>query len=134
MAYREGPRVGIGRPEFEYEIPIVEADEMLRTLCDGPPIEKTRFLVPHAGLVWEIDVHEGALEGLVLAEVEVEHEHQSVVLPGWSGREVTGEPRYQKRNLLKLVAEASLERPEKQASEASGQGAGFSRTSDNRLG
>jgi CYTH domain-containing protein len=75
--------------------------------------------VSHASLVWEVDVHEGALEGLVLAEVEVEHEHQSVVLSGWSGSEVTGDPRYQKRNLLKLVAEAALERPEKQASEAS---------------
>jgi CYTH domain-containing protein len=130
----KGPRVGIGRPEFEYEIPIAEAEEMLRTLCDGPPIEKTRFLVPHAGLVWEVDVHEGALEGLVLAEVEVDHEHQAVVLPEWSGDEVTGDPRYQKRNLLKLVAEAALERPEKQPAAVPRQEAGFSRSSDNRLG
>jgi CYTH domain-containing protein len=119
--------VGIGRAEFEYEIPIAKAEEMMRTLCDGPPIEKTRFLVPHAGLVWEVDVHEGALEGLVLAEVEVDHEHQAVVLPEWSGDEVTGDPRYRKRNLLKLLAEAVQGGAKKQPAEASGQDAGFSR-------
>lgn len=109
----KGPKVGIGRAEFDYGIPVADAEEMLRSCCDGPPIEKTRFLVPHAGLTWEVDVHEGALEGLVLAEVELEHEHQPLVLPGWVGEEVTGDPRYQKRNLLKRVAEAALEQAAK---------------------
>ena len=58
----KGPSVKTGCPKCEYEIPIAEAEEMLCTLYDGPPIEKTRFLVPHTGLVWDIDVHEGALE------------------------------------------------------------------------
>jgi adenylate cyclase len=79
---------------------------MLRTLCDGPIIEKTRYLVPHDGLIWEVDVHEGALQGLVLAEIELEHEDLAFTLPEWIGREVTGDPRYKKANLHQLYAAA----------------------------
>lgn len=53
----KGPRTGIARSEFEYEIPIEEADQMLLTLCSGPPIEKIRHYVPFAGLVWSVDIH-----------------------------------------------------------------------------
>ncbi|SDB21405.1 CYTH domain-containing protein [Belnapia rosea] len=60
----KGPRVGLRRAEYEYEIPAVEAEEMLRTLADGPIVEKTRFRVPHGSLTWEVDVHEGILAGL----------------------------------------------------------------------
>jgi adenylate cyclase len=64
----KGPRTGLRRAEFEYEILYSDAEEMLRTLCDGPLVEKTRYLVPHDGLIWQVDVHEGALDGLVYAE------------------------------------------------------------------
>lgn len=85
----KGPRAGIRRAE--YEIPGADAEEMLRTICDGPFIVKTRFLVPHAGLTWEVDVHEGALAGPVLAEVELDHEGQGLVLPAWIRCEVTSD-------------------------------------------
>jgi CYTH domain-containing protein len=75
---------------------------MLRTLCSGPIIEKTRYVVPHNNLLWEVDVHEGVLQGLVLAEIELEHEEQELVLPSWIGREVTDDPRYRKAALLSL--------------------------------
>ncbi|WP_043342654.1 CYTH domain-containing protein [Belnapia moabensis] len=100
----KGPRTGLRRAEYEYEIPAAEAEEMLGTICDGPIVEKTRFRVPHAGLIWEVDVHEGILAGLVLAEVEFDHESQEIALPDWTGREVTGDPAYRKAALVKRAA------------------------------
>jgi len=96
----KGPKTGHTRQELEYQIPCADADEMLRTLCSGPIIEKTRHIVPHHYLVWEVDVHEGVLHGLVLAEVELQYEGQELVLPSWIGREVTDDPRYRKSSLL----------------------------------
>jgi CYTH domain-containing protein len=100
----KGPRSGLCRCEFEYEIAHADAEEILRTLCAGPVIEKTRHLVPHDGLIWQVDVHEGALAGLTLAEVELKDAEQAFTLPEWVGREVTGDPRYKKGNLLALHA------------------------------
>jgi adenylate cyclase len=57
----KGPRTGLRRSEFEYEIACSEAEEMLHTLCDEPVLEKTRYLIPHHGFPWEIDVYAGAL-------------------------------------------------------------------------
>src|SRR4051812_10488219 len=68
----KGPRAGLGRLEFEYEIPMDHANEMLRSVCEGMQIEKVRYDVPHAGLVWEVDVYQGSLTGVILAEVELE--------------------------------------------------------------
>jgi CYTH domain-containing protein len=102
----KGPRIGLRRSEFEYEIAYPEAEQMLHTLCDGPIIEKTRYLVPHDGLIWEVDVHEGALDGLVLAEIELEHEDQTFTVPEWVEREVTGNVRYKKANLFRFHAAA----------------------------
>jgi adenylate cyclase len=100
----KGPRSGLCRGEFEYEIPYAEAEEMLQTLCGGPVIEKTRYLVPHDGLIWEVDVYEGPLQGLILAEVELKHAAQVFTRPEWVGREVTGDSRYKKANLFTLHA------------------------------
>src|ERR1700722_13615519 len=69
----KGPRRGISRSEFEYEIPVADADDMLRTLCDGTVGEKIRHIVPHAGFVWAVDVHLGPLAGVSFAEVEPRH-------------------------------------------------------------
>ena len=95
----KGPNRGAARDEYEYEIPLADAEEMLDRLRTGPLVEKTRYLVPHAGLVWEVDVFEGENRGLVVAEVELEGEDQPVQLPSWIGREVTGDERYYNVNL-----------------------------------
>lgn len=104
----KGPRAGLRRAEFEYEIPASDAEEMLNTLCDRPLVEKTRHYVHHEGLTWHIDVHEGMLDGLVLAEVELEHEDQAFSRPEWVGREVTGDPRYKKTNIVKHQTNADM--------------------------
>lgn len=95
----KGPRDGIARPEFEYEIPVADAEEMLRTLCVKPLLEKTRYCVKHAGLSWEIDVFSGTAEGLILAEVELSRIDQVVEPPPWVGAEVTADPRYRSSTL-----------------------------------
>jgi CYTH domain-containing protein len=100
----KGPRRGLRRSEFEYEIACSEAEEMLHTLCDGPVLEKTRYFVPCGEFTWEVDVYEGALAGLILTEIELEHEDQAFTVPTWVGREVTHDPRYRKVNLLTLYA------------------------------
>ena len=90
----KGGSVGAGRSEYDYEIPIDDARELLDELCMRPLIEKRRHRIPYAGLIWEIDEFFGENHGLVLAEVELESKDQSVDLPQWIGEEVTGDPRY----------------------------------------
>lgn len=89
----KGPSSGAGRAEYEYEIPLDDARELL-DLSRPHVIEKRRFEVPLAGLVWEIDVFEGRHDGLVIAEVELEREDQPLALPEWVGREITTDDRY----------------------------------------
>lgn len=84
----------ISRQEYEYQIPVDEANEMLDTLCEKPLVEKTRYIVIHQDLKWEIDVFEGRNKGLIVAEVELESEDQQIELPSWCGQEVSEEPRY----------------------------------------
>lgn len=90
----KGPRAGVVRAEFEWEITTPEADSLLRSLPPEERVEKVRHSVPHAGSVWTVDVFEGDLDGVVLAEVELDGEEQDVDLPDWVGREVTGDPRF----------------------------------------
>lgn len=95
-------RLGVQRHEYEYEIPLAEANEMLDTLCVGGIVEKTRHLVPctvpgnGAGraLVWEVDEFHGANEGLIVAEIELDSADQTFELPEWVGAEVSDDPRY----------------------------------------
>ncbi|HCP40611.1 MAG TPA: adenylate cyclase [Cryomorphaceae bacterium] len=89
----KGNAVGISRVEFEYEVPMEEALELLK-LSVHTPIEKTRNIVQAEGHFWQIDVFEGANRGLVLAEVELRSEDEQVVLPSWIGAEVSEDPRY----------------------------------------
>jgi len=91
---------GATRQEFEYEIPLGDANEMLTTLCRRPLIEKRRYTVRIGGLDWEIDEFFGDNAGLVVAEVELESEDQPFDRPAWLGREVTGDPRYYNANLV----------------------------------
>ena len=84
---------GIRRMEFEYPIPVEDATEMLESLCDQL-ISKTRYSLEVDGLEWVVDVFDGLNEGLVLAEVELEHETQSFTKPDWTGEEVSDDVRY----------------------------------------
>ncbi|MEO3471261.1 CYTH domain-containing protein [Roseomonas sp. CAU 1739] len=106
----KGPRQGITRTEYEYEVPVAEAESMLAEFCPGRIVEKTRHLVPHAGLVWEVDVYDGFLAGVTYAEVELDHPGQTVVLPPWIGREVTGQPQHSKRALVAAAQQAAFGR------------------------
>lgn len=90
----KGPAVGISRPEFEYEIPSNDASYMLDHLCGERVIEKTRYILERNGFRWEIDEFCGAHKGLVLAEIELNHEKQGVDLPNWLGKEVSRDFRY----------------------------------------
>jgi adenylate cyclase len=96
----KGKPNGITRPEFEYEVPVEEAEAMLNHLCDRPLIEKTRFEVTHVGVVWEVDEFQGDNAGLIVAEVELDHPDQAFSRPPWLGEEVTGDPRFRNSNLV----------------------------------
>jgi adenylate cyclase len=96
----KGISVGATRSEYEYEIPLADAIEMLDRLCERPLIEKTRYRILNEGLVWEIDEFEGGNRGLIVAEVELKDETQSITLPVWVGQEVTDDPRYFNANLV----------------------------------
>ena len=99
----KGAHKGVGRSEFEYTIPISDAEEILRTMCDDRVLEKVRNYVPYAGLTWEIDVYDGILKGVVIAEVELDREDRVLELPDWVGREITGDLRYSKFNMEKAA-------------------------------
>ena len=86
---------GLAREEFEDQIPIEEARDLL--LHAGHVLEKTRYRVLHDGRSWEVDVFAGAYQGLMLAEIEMASEDDRFNLPQWLGREVTGERRYSNR-------------------------------------
>lgn len=91
-------RSTLTRDEFEYEIPVSDAEELLDNAL-GIVIEKTRYRVPYEGFVWEVDVFAGAHRGLVIAEVEMQAETDNPPLPAWLGREVTGDFRYSNQAL-----------------------------------
>lgn len=96
----KGGNTNLSRLEFEYEIPVEDAAEMINQLCSGPAIEKTRYLLQHGKHTWEIDIFEGENMGLTIAEVELASEDEQVEIPDWVTTEVTGEPRYYNSNLL----------------------------------
>lgn len=91
---------GLFRNEWEYPIPFDDAVEMLEKLCFRPLIEKTRYRVPYAGMVWEVDVFFGENAGLAVAEIELESVDQAFARPDWVGKEVTADPRYYNTNLM----------------------------------
>jgi CYTH domain-containing protein len=83
----------VSRHEFEYPIPLADAETILATMCPMV-VEKQRHRIEHGGLIWEVDVFAGDNAGLVLAEVELAHEDQAFEAPPWLGAEVTHDPRY----------------------------------------
>lgn len=96
----KGKTVGATREEFEYEIPLLDAQRMLDGLCKRPLIEKVRHTLTIGRHVWEVDVFEGENAGLRVAEVELESEEEAFEKPDWAGEEVTDDPRYFNSNLV----------------------------------
>ncbi|MEX0739479.1 MAG: CYTH domain-containing protein [Pseudohongiella sp.] len=90
----KGPTHGYSRAEYEYPVPLQDAEEMLSSLCQQPLIEKIRYRIGYARHIWEVDVFQGANSGLILAEIELPSEDTRFDLPPWLGREVSGDPRY----------------------------------------
>lgn len=97
----KGPSVNYSRAEFEYPIPVADAQEMLDTLCARPLIEKIRYRVEYSNLIWEIDEFDGVNKGLIIAEVELSDEQQQIELPIWIGEEVSDDSKYFNSNLVK---------------------------------
>lgn len=88
------------RHEWEYEIPIKDAKEMLM-LPNVKKLSKTRYKVNFSGHIWEIDVFHGNLEGLIMAEVELKRPDEELIIPDFIEREVSGNPAYYNSNLIK---------------------------------
>ncbi len=92
----KGPSVEgkIGHAEYEYEIPLSDANDLFNHLCEPGKIEKTRYNIRYENHIWEVDVFHGDNEGLIIAEVEMQSEDEIVALPSWVGEEVTGRSEY----------------------------------------
>ncbi len=97
----KGENQGAVRSEFEYEIPLIDAEQLLDELCKRPLIEKIRYHIPAGQLTWEVDEFFGENAGLIVAEVELYSPEQEIDLPSWVGEEVTEDPRYYNANLIK---------------------------------
>ncbi len=97
----KGRSVGATRGEWEYPIPLTDANELLERLCPRPIVEKFRRRIEFAGKVWEVDEFLGANQGLVLAEIELASEDQPFDKPEWIGAEVTHDKRYYNSNLVR---------------------------------
>lgn len=98
---------GDTRWEFEYTIPQEEAQQLLK-FCADKIIKKIRHRVPYGNHIFEVDVFEGALSGLVLAEVELGSSDESLDLPSWIGKEVTGDKRFYNSQLAQSIAPPEL--------------------------
>lgn len=96
----KGATKGVTRSEFEYAIPVDDAEQMLRELCQQPTIKKRRHAVTHAGKTWEVDVFGGDNAGLVVAELELASEDEPFEKPDWLREEVSDDPRYYNVNLV----------------------------------
>ena len=91
--------IGAHRHEYEYEIPLPDANEIINILCRKPLIEKTRHFVIHDCNTWEIDEFDGDNQGLIIAEIELSQIGQTFSKPHWLGKEVTHDLRYYNNNL-----------------------------------
>ena len=93
---------GISRFEFDKKISLIEGNKLLK-LCLPRIIFKKRYLIDYKKQLFEVDVFEGFLKGLVLAEIELNSESQKVYLPEWVGEEVTGVKSFYNSQLSKLT-------------------------------
>lgn len=97
----KGPSRGLSRAEFEYPIPLADAEALLADHCAHGALDKVRYIVPVDGFDFEVDVFEGPLAGLVTAEVELAGEDVQPPAPAWLGAEVTADLRYSNAQLAK---------------------------------
>lgn len=95
----KGKSSGISRDEFEYEIPFEDAGQLLRNFCPKV-LEKERFDLIIGEKKWEIDIFHGKLEGLIIAEIELESEDEAFELPGWILEEVSDDVQYYNSRLI----------------------------------
>lgn len=96
----KGKQVGIGRPEYEYEIPVDDARALLAMIPDGYPITKTRHELGGPWPGWIVDEFADANAGLVVAELEVPTEDTPWEVPVWAGDDVTTDFRYSNSELF----------------------------------
>jgi adenylate cyclase len=96
----KGPSTGITRSEFEYEIPFDEAQALLDDFC-AMTLSKDRYAIAIGGKTWDIDVFHEKLEGLIVAEIELESEEEAFERPEWLGKEVSDDVRYYNVQLIK---------------------------------
>lgn len=96
----KGKSKGAVRKEFEFQIPSVEAKEMIQSLCIKPIISKTRYKIKIGEVLWEVDEFFEENEGLIIAEVEIPFEDYELEFPDWVGEEVTYDKRYYNANLI----------------------------------
>jgi len=94
----KGVTNSISREEFEYEVPFLEAEEMLK-LCHEYIIEKDRYSAWFDGSFWDLDLFKGINEGLMIGEVELDSEDQVFRHPNWLGKEVSHDIRYYNSSL-----------------------------------
>lgn len=85
---------GIKRLEYEYEIPILDAEELLSNYCSDSIIEKNRYIIPYKDKIWEVDEFLGDNDGLTVAEIELLSQNESFLKPRWVGKEVSHNLKY----------------------------------------
>jgi len=107
----KGKSTGASRGEWEYEIPVPDATELLDGLCEQPQVEKIRHRIEHAGHTWEVDEFLGLNAGLVVAEIELESEDEAFAKPDWIGAEVTGDKRYYNSSLIRMPYSQWTDKP-----------------------
>lgn len=95
----KGKNDGAVRDEWEYAVPVADAEAMLDRCAQGSVISKTRYIVPDGAYNWEVDEFHGSNEGLVVAEIELPHAEATFNRPDFIGEEVTGNPAYYNSNL-----------------------------------
>ncbi len=93
--------LGIFRQEYEYDIPLSDAEEMLEKMCEKPVIDKVRHFVEFANKTWEIDEFNGENKGLIVAEIELNDENEVIILPEWADEDVSHDTRYYNVCLVK---------------------------------
>jgi adenylate cyclase len=92
----------LSRDEFEYQIPVQDALSMMEIL-QLKVLSKTRYEINFENHLWEVDVFEGKLDGLIIAEIELKAEHESFITPPWVGMEVTNDPSYLNARLIEKL-------------------------------
>lgn len=94
----KGKSIGASRPEYEYEIPVVDALQLIENFSSHL-VEKTRHYIKVDGKAWEVDEFKGLNAGLFVAEIELENDNEQYTLPLWADTEVTTDPKYANSNL-----------------------------------